>query len=338
MDVVLDTNIFMSDWKMQGHEFKVLFDYAMKTGSRIVVPRIVQSELLAHYERKLVEQGKALEDALNGLDRMLVKGITTKPVINIPQAVHDYLESFSRRFGAIFSQTDYKPEYLPEAVKRACYRIPPCSEKGEEFRDTLLWLSVLDYAQDSDQKSVVFISKNIREFGDKDNKSDLHKTLKQEANNRNIAIQYFPNLSEFIKSASSDKYGPNWLYKYISQDALMMELAHYLENVNPEAIKEWESRSSVSPTSGISISDAEFNLDKLYVYQLSDGSYSAEGMFDGNLTLSYYKQEQIGEYEYGEPEFGLFERERHLKFRVVFNFAVNQEKLEDFWVADLDLV
>jgi len=78
----------------------------------------------------------------------------------------------------------YKDEYLKEVINRSIKRIKPCSEKGEEFRDSLLWLTLLYIAEASENKMIVIISNNIKEFAS-DNGS-LHPKLKDEEIKKDI--------------------------------------------------------------------------------------------------------------------------------------------------------
>src|SRR5580658_6104063 len=60
MDVILDSNIYVSDFAMTGNGFRALFDYLRPLGCSLVVPDCVLEEVTATYRRKFRE---ALEKA-----------------------------------------------------------------------------------------------------------------------------------------------------------------------------------------------------------------------------------------------------------------------------------
>ena len=49
MDVSLDSNIYLSDLRMEGIAFRSLLDYLRKTQSRIILPKVVLDEVIAKY-------------------------------------------------------------------------------------------------------------------------------------------------------------------------------------------------------------------------------------------------------------------------------------------------
>src|SRR5215471_19478572 len=61
MDVALDANEFLSDPRMEGVRFQSLLNYLRKTGSGLIIPKIVWDEVVARYpERIAVPYSKAV--------------------------------------------------------------------------------------------------------------------------------------------------------------------------------------------------------------------------------------------------------------------------------------
>ena len=62
-------------------------------------------------------------------------------------------------------------------------------------------MSCLEHALSEDEKTVIFISANTKDFSDKD--CNLHPKLIEEAKNTGVEIIYFSSLDNFLKSKAS---------------------------------------------------------------------------------------------------------------------------------------
>jgi rRNA-processing protein FCF1 len=63
MDVILDSNQILTDPHMEGDRIQSLFRYLRRTSSSLVIPKIVQDEVLARYIEQLKTKHKKLVDA-----------------------------------------------------------------------------------------------------------------------------------------------------------------------------------------------------------------------------------------------------------------------------------
>jgi hypothetical protein len=190
MNVVLDSNIYCSDFFMGSKRFEILFDYLKKTNSKLIVPQIVYQEIAAVYERELLSKMNKFNKSFDDFGRMLVDKPAEKINVDVKEQSKKYLIYFLNKLnikeeGII----PYKDEYLKDIIKRALLRERPCTEKGEEFRDVLIWLTVLDSARASNGKELIFISNNFHQFASKD--KALFPTLKKEAENAQVGIKYY---------------------------------------------------------------------------------------------------------------------------------------------------
>lgn len=211
IDIILDTNIFRDDFLLKSGRFKVLFDYIKKTNSKIILPKIVYNELEALYKRELIDNNSRFKNARSVLGRMLINNNIPDYIIEIDAQVNAYLKYVKEVLNV--SDKDivgYKDSYLEEVVRRASYRIKPCTDRGEETRDVLVWLTILDVAAIKSDQMLVFISKNIKEFALDEN---LHPDLLKECNDRNVKIKYYNSLQKFVEDHASkiDYITPEWI-------------------------------------------------------------------------------------------------------------------------------
>jgi hypothetical protein len=129
MDLLLDTNVFASDYQMRGATFRSVFDYLRRTGSALVLLKQVQIELLATFERDLYDASSKADAATNKL-RSLVIG----PCSLFKPDLHSQVDRFNTMFATDINGIRtilYDPMIdLKEVVYRGARRIPPADKRG----------------------------------------------------------------------------------------------------------------------------------------------------------------------------------------------------------------
>jgi len=158
-------------------------------------------------------------------------------------------------------------------------RKKPCTSKGEESRDVILWLSIKNFIDI--KKSVAFISNNSNEFASSD-KTDLHPDLKAELAQKNLELKYYLNLDDFIKNHAErvDYITKEWIENELSKFNLyeLIEIKS-LEHGESILIKRGECESfGYVKTIGLDLSD-------FYVYEMSNGDIYLHLMFYGYLEF-----------------------------------------------------
>ncbi|MEM8892944.1 MAG: PIN domain-containing protein, partial [Bacteroidota bacterium] len=119
------------------------------------------------------------------------------------------------------AKKDYGSTHFDEIVKRSIHRIKPISPKGEEFRDTLLWLIVLETVEQHRHAEVAFISNNLTDFGN-DTKDGLHPDLISELKAKELNLLFFESLKKFSEkiAVKIEFITDEWLIKNIDWEGL----------------------------------------------------------------------------------------------------------------------
>jgi predicted nucleic acid-binding protein len=182
MKIILDTNAWCADLRLKSNQYASLFDYLRRTSSSLVILNVVLEEVLGTYERQLREKigqaetaaAKAL-DASAKVDNFLMRSATlvatqnsVRATVDIPgeqAALKEKLLNPSPGISAVLH--DVSAVSVQDVWRRGINRKRPANGKGEELRDVIIWLGVLQYARDS-KESVAFISKDSG-FWDGDN-------------------------------------------------------------------------------------------------------------------------------------------------------------------------
>jgi hypothetical protein len=207
MRVLLDTNIFHGHWHLGGASFTYLFHYLNNQEAELLVSDVVRREVNNIQARDL---SAALQSAEAQLKRASV--LNGGPVTDIPLAPstepYDILSLLLDRTDNLVV-IPYDTVAQSEVLTRALSKRKPFKESGEGYRDTLIWLSLLEYlAKDQPTERIAFITKNSSDFFDKTlpGKTSLHPNLADDLKQvglRDVVIP-FASLDAFVE-ATIDK-------------------------------------------------------------------------------------------------------------------------------------
>lgn len=283
MDVILDSNIFRSDLPLKSKEIEVLIDYLYKSKSSLLMPKIILEEIRHLYRRQLIDNINKYRSICRNI-RGIIFDINTKietTEIDIEEQVENYINFVKRKFNITNEKIiDYKPEYLNEVVARATQRKKPCGTDGQGFRDTILWLTILDCAKSDNNWQIVFISSNTEDFANKET-SSLHEDLLNDIQKSGIDVYYYKEISNFLEKHQSN-------VEYISEDWMLNELRkvkfedHMKTFFNKEdnKIYNWYERN-------ISEGKERTNYFNVYEFYLNSiGTYSVFELTDGKVIIT----------------------------------------------------
>jgi hypothetical protein len=287
MLIVLDTNIFLQDISLKSAKSRVLKDFLRKSDSHVVLPEIIELELLAHLERELSRQYDIAKRALGWVKDLSSLHIPPLPKLDVRQAAHDRLHSISRALRVAYTRNiaPIRGEYLREVIRRAVRRERPCSDRGEEMRDAVIWLGLLDLRANVDRIHVAFISANTKQFADENGR--LHPDLEGEADQRGVEVHYYPGLDEFIKDhATKGTYiTTNWLKRHLPEGKIAgFAKEEYRARFWPD-FRDWVREESPRATGKFEIKRVNASLVDYWVYRLADQSLELRGFYQTTVVL-----------------------------------------------------
>jgi hypothetical protein len=284
MIIILDTNIFQQDYFMKSR-FTVLIDYLHRTQSQIALPKIVLDELAANFKRDLENRLKVYHRNRGNLEALLFDPLQKEQEINTSNETARYIEMVLH---TLQIRKDYlfplRPEYLDDVVYRAINRIPPCSDRGEEIRDAIIWCSVKDITRELGEGRALFISNNPKQFTD--GSGGLHKVLSDEATSEGLTIQYLTSLEDFAREHASliDFITKEWLAQNIDFTKVVESIRSRLEAALglklPSGIIDGKSYTRNTRLAG-----GDLQVGDFYVNELTDGSYRIEAVLQGDLQF-----------------------------------------------------
>lgn len=362
MDVVLDTNIYVQDFTLESSEFSLLFDYLKKTDSRIILPQLVYQEIRSQYIKRANTFLSDSKKCIDNLNKLLVSDPLSNVDLNINECLEAYIEMFYKKLNIerkdIFP---YKNSYLTGLVNRSINKERPFSEKGKEFCDSVLWLTVLDIANKtnhSKRSPLVFISSDTNAFGDistkKGHEKDrniLHRELLKEIESKKLSLQYFSSISDFIKSQSTiiDFVNPSWILNQVTNQLLKglveKDVTDFLHNPNSRQFKlrGWEGYEFSGYLNLDCTEIDKHNLHDFYVYEKIDNSLFVEAVFYIEIEIEFNNIYNIGhrienfyDYTHDDPD----ERKHVFEYpelEVVFGITVIENEVAEIEVLSWGL-
>ncbi|RYE18632.1 MAG: DUF4935 domain-containing protein [Sphingobacteriaceae bacterium] len=307
MLIVLDTNIVVENWTFDKPYHRAFIDYVNSVNCEVVFPQIVWSEMRALYKSHLM-------DAINkqaSANRQVSKFHFTEDEAEKEETYIDFEVAYETYAHKLLEKLrcnensiiDYPTGILPLLAEKAIARMKPFGATGEEFRDAILWHSVLQIAQEYESLNpVVFISKNTREFSDASDKSKLHSELNYELNQlENSVVLYYPSLEEFIKAHKTplEHVKFEWILKNLPMKELEEIFLDFLdkkrENLMPYFERkysydyifdsDWQRIQFKLREPGLNISYAE---EAIYTYKNGENSLFIDFETGIYFGTSYY--------------------------------------------------
>ncbi|HXM63399.1 MAG TPA: PIN domain-containing protein [Terriglobales bacterium] len=199
MDVALDANVILNDPRMEGNAFLSLLDYLRKTGSRLVLSKVVIEEVVAAYPRRLQPALHKATVAVRAFNA-IVTHVVELPNVDLDAeiaALTQRLLNPSKHITPSLILKNYTDVALEEVVIRGVRRIPPANQNGEELRDVIHWLMILAHARAS-KRELAFITSDEHFKQD----ADLHPSLKKEVRDNDLSLHFYPSVDDFIKAHS----------------------------------------------------------------------------------------------------------------------------------------
>ncbi len=192
MIVVIDTNIFVQDFWMQGTFFKVFLDELQVIPAKVYIPEVVVDEVINKYNEKLTEIYNQRTRADLEISKFLNK-VPTIANFNIEQYTEIYKFFLIKKLKQIkakilpYPQIDHK-----KIVKKIFEKKKPFKKGDAGYRDFLIW-ETIRYLDLNGTEQISFITNNSKDFGQglllKENFTDKITTK------HNMTV--FPSLNNF---------------------------------------------------------------------------------------------------------------------------------------------
>jgi hypothetical protein len=341
MNIVFDTNIFIQYPKLSSKEFDVILDYLERTKSKIILPQIVLEELPVVYKRNLIKKSEDANRYLKNLKQFIV-GETVSDLQFDPDALTTkFMDNIKNKLKINFDEQvfPYKKEYFQESIRRSINRIRPCSEKREEFRDTILWLSVLDIARLTDERNVVFISGNKKDFLADAGNGQLHSDLLADVKNHRVTVKYYQNIHGFIQehAVKLDYINEDLLNQFVEDYDLNTKVMDLLNKEGERLLLRWIENQGKETTDYYSIVSVDLQLSNYFIYELQDETFFVRCNYYTQAEVEFEIVRDFWEDPWDEDSIGL--KFFYPEIEVYVNFYLNKNlDLRDLEISEWNII
>lgn len=235
MIIFIDTNIIYGHWHLQNANFQFLLNFLENTNSTLAVSDIVCDEIDNKFRKEL----NAIRTTLkNNFKKFNALNNTTSEILpELPNQVYSFKNLLTQRtdYVEFFHFTEVSIE---QVVKRAIKKIKPFKEDDKGFRDTLIWLSFLDYLKLKKNEDVAFINNNSSDFFNL-TKTNLHDNLADDIKSYGITNNFkvYESIKDFINAEVPDEH------KYTSE-IIMTDFIYPQQLIIEQSIEQYINSQS----------------------------------------------------------------------------------------------
>lgn len=272
MDIIVDTNILRQDRWLKSPKFQAIFDYLKKTKSHLIIPTIVKQEIISLFRRDLTdlyEQVKNKTRKINDIRYSDIPKIEVYLDINKEASIYEsFLNKLIRSTVAL--EIPYDNEFLGDVIRRLVDRIKPASDKGEEFQDIIIWLSIKKFLKET-KREAILISQNTKEFAAKDSK-ELHPDLGTELEKDNLKLKYYCSMDDFISEHKSkiDYIDDKWILTALHQVSFKNIVSTHIKH-NIEFWQNYANIEGLVLTGDIFVDFVLIDVENYYLYEIEGG-------------------------------------------------------------------
>ncbi|OCH57046.1 hypothetical protein A6D98_02980 [Aliivibrio fischeri] len=242
MKIFLDTNAFYKNWFLNKANFKLLFHFVNNEWKEIVISKLVCQEVDNIRERELNQLIQSIENNLDKANKLNVSPlIFNKDTLGV--VPYDFFSLLSNKASNV-SVIDY--ESIPHSivVDRALKNTKPFADGEKGYRDTLIWLSFLQYLKVNDIRGeVAFITNNKSDFYIINKKKvSFHPDLQKDIEEYGIRAEIKPYLTVFDFNSDcideSEHLIDNDAFVSAADDNLECECETYLDLLDNNGLDE----------------------------------------------------------------------------------------------------
>lgn len=203
MRVVIDSNVIIRDFHMDGSSFRVFRSEATRAGHQIFIPEVVIEEVVNKYSELLQQRADKLESAIRNVEQHARIDLRSPiDADEIKKLQVNYRDELDEKLLSISTTISFPTTPHETLVRRALDRRRPFQSKGRGYRDALLWQNVLNLAADDSPDPIAFISGNSKDFAvDKNQPGNLHADFEADLaslGNNASHVALFPDLDAFV--------------------------------------------------------------------------------------------------------------------------------------------
>lgn len=207
MIVYIDSNILFKDPYLRSNKMVSLLNIIDSTNSKLKIPSVVQQETLNNLVKKVQSIRNELQSNIKLLSSNMLN-TSDLDYLSMPDfSEEDFRRDYSVHLGKLVYSgsieiVDYKTMnqemLLDDLLHRVLHSIKPFKEGKEEFKDAMIWNTIIHDIRFNGYQDCIFISANVSDFYSAD-KVSLHDDLINDIP-KGVTVKPYRNIEDFIAS------------------------------------------------------------------------------------------------------------------------------------------
>ncbi|SFB20502.1 protein of unknown function [Lentibacillus halodurans] len=204
MNIFLDSNVVFTDPFMNKNIYnKLLLELAEKDFVTIYISEVVKKEIINNFEKELSKYYKEIEKSEVKIKKILRENerlpfdwkVTVGEYVLKLKEHYEELEDYG-----LINVLDFDNNILPELVERSIKRKKPFTDKKQEFRDGIIWLTYANFTKARERfiGTCYFITNNTSDFT---LNGEIHPDLQEDS----TAFIFYKNTQEFFQNTDQVK-------------------------------------------------------------------------------------------------------------------------------------
>ncbi len=274
-NVFLDTTVLFNDPFFKSNYNSLLLRLAEVEEITLFVSEIVLSELKNNYEKQLIKLSSDLRRIFRDWNSISLE--EKKPrVIKVEKQLAQFERFYEKQIEEeTITLIKYSNDLLPILIDRSIKRIKPFSEKKDEFRDCIIWLSYVQYAKDQELQDCYLITSNVKDFYD-EAKTNLHPELKRDSEQFSVlktSNEFFEKEDrlEYYTEVDKDHETKKWLKsQHLNEENILTIILENFEDIIEDQVSVFIASLELADVIGTPVigylGNAFVNKHSLYRY------------------------------------------------------------------------
>lgn len=228
INIFIDTSEMFTDPFFKNNFNRLLLKFSDRYGIPIYMSRVVYDESRNNFSKNVRQRIIELERALDNFNPYYPQNSTPENIKKSYEEFMCYYDSFYEDLiqRNIIEILDYEENLLSELVHRSIHRIKPFTEKKQEFRDAITWMTYAKKANENCMEHCYFITNNVNDFMNTE-KTAIHPDLLKDTDRIKLVTssrRFFEDdlIAQYTRSV--ELYG--WIMENPLDESKLLQLIH----------------------------------------------------------------------------------------------------------------
>ncbi|RDB32063.1 PIN domain-containing protein [Exiguobacterium sp. RIT594] len=246
MIIYIDSNLLYSDPYLSSSRSRAILNKVNATGGKLKIPLVVHAETLNNLLKEVSEIKGSFSKNVKEISKMLTGSGLLESMVIPSFEEEDIRTSYQQRYQDLIESgyvelIDHKAmnpeELIDDLLYRALNHIKPFAAKKEEFKDAVIWKTVISDIINNKYSDCIFLTNNTKDFYNDDN-SILHDDLLKDIPD-SVSLITYKSMNDLL---SSDEFtleqgvrdGSVVTSSFATSRELMKKLGEVIGNINKD--------------------------------------------------------------------------------------------------------